>query len=231
MSSPADGTAATPDRASLPVSTSADLRRVVDAVMAGFEQVPDDAWDATAYNLSWDCRDTAAHLMDDFAFYALNLASRVQHTDMYAPFAEPPPWRPGHPPQNFWPDPERGTDGIVRGVDATGGLLVAVTATAPPGHLGFHPRGNGDASGFAAMGIVEAAAHAWDVLMAQGIAFRIDDDICERVRARLFPWSRQTDDPWQEFLRVTGRTEETRDQPWTWDSSVRESYTVGADQP
>ncbi|NNM45439.1 hypothetical protein [Knoellia koreensis] len=227
MSSP--DPAATPE--SLPISTPEDLRRVVDAVMAGFAQVPDNAWDHAAYRLDWDCRDTAAHLMDDFAFYALNLASRVQHTDTYAPFLEPPPWRPGSPPQNFWPDPDLGTAGIVRGVDATGGLLVAVTATAPRGHLGFHPRGNGDASGFAAMGIVEAAAHAWDVLMAQGIEFRIDDDICERVLARLFPWSRATDDPWQEFLRVTGRTEETRDQPWTWDSSVRDTYSVGALRP
>jgi hypothetical protein len=81
------------------------------------------------------------------------------------------------------------------------------------------------------MGIVEAAAHAWDVLTAQGVDFRIDDDICARVLARLFPWSRETDDPWQEFLRVCGRTEETRDQPWTWDSSVRVTYTVGALRP
>jgi hypothetical protein len=117
-----------PPADSLPVSTAEDLRHVVDAVMAGFAQVPDDAWDRAAYRLDWDCRDTAAHLMDDFAFYALNLASRVEHLDSYAPFVEPPPWRPGHPPQNFWPDPDLGTAGIVRGIDATGGLLVAVTA-------------------------------------------------------------------------------------------------------
>ena len=54
-----------------PVSTPEDLRRVVDAIMGGFAQVPDDGWERPAHQLDWDCRDTAAHLMDDFTFYAL----------------------------------------------------------------------------------------------------------------------------------------------------------------
>ena len=112
----------------------------------------------------------------------------------------------------------------MRCVDAAGGLLVAVTATAPPGHLGYHGAGNADASGFAAMGIVEGAAHAWDVLIAHEIAFRVDDGICERVLNRLFPGAVRTDDGWQDFLTATGRTEATRDQKWRWDSSVRDTY-------
>ena len=208
-----------------PVSTPEDLRTVVDLVMAGFAQVPDDAWDRPAHRLEWDCRDTAAHLMDDFSFYAMNLASRVEHLDDYVPLLEPEPWRPGSPPMNCWPDPAQGTAAIVRCIDATGGLLVAVTATAAPGHLGFHPRGNGDASGFAAMGITEGAAHAWDVLTAQGIEFRVDDDVCERVLNRIFPWVTATGDGWRDFLTATGRTQETHGQRWTWDSSVREDYT------
>lgn len=216
-----------PDSTSPSVSTSEDLRTVVDAVMAGFAQVPDDAWERPAHRLEWDCRDTAAHLMDDFAFYAMNLASRVEHLDDYVPLLEPEPWRPGSPPQTFWPDPQQGTAAIVRCTDATGGLLVAVTATAPPDHLGYHPRGNADASGFAAMGITEAAAHGWDVLTAQGVDFRVEGGICDRVLTRIFPWAQRTDDPWQEFLRVTGRTDDTTGMPWTWDSSVREDYARG----
>jgi hypothetical protein len=207
-----------------PVSTPADLRTVVDLVMAGFTQVPDDGWERQAHLLEWDCRDTAAHLMDDFAFYAMNLASREVHVDGYVPFLDPPPWREGSPPMFCWPDPAGGTAAIVRGVDATGGLLVAVTATAPPGHIGYHGAGNADASGFAAMGIVEGAAHAWDVLTAHDITFRVDDEICERVLNRLFPGSLRTDDAWHDFLTATHRTEANRAPHWRWDSSVRDSY-------
>jgi hypothetical protein len=207
-----------------PVSTSADLRTVLDAIMAGFAQVPDDGWGRPAHGLDWDCRDTAGHLLDDFGFYAMNLAGRVPPQDDYIDLLEPAPWQPGSPPIVFWPDPAKGTEAIVRCVDAVGGLLVAVTATAPAGRVGYHPRGNADASGFAAMGIVEGAAHAWDVLTAQGIDFRIEDEVTERVLNRLFRGAIRTDDAWHDFLAATGRTDETRDRPWTWDSSVRGHY-------
>ncbi len=206
------------------VSTPEDLRAVVDSIMAGFARVPDDGWERRAHQLDWDCRDTATHLMDDFAFYAMNLSSREVHVDGYVPFLEPPPWREGSPPMFCWPDPAGGTAAIVRGVDATGGLLVAVTATAPQGHVGFHPSGNPDASGFAAIGIVEGAAHAWDVLTAHDIPFAVEAGIAERVLNRVFPDARRTDDPWTDLLAATGRTDETRGTSWRWDSSVRDTY-------
>jgi len=209
---------------SAPVPSPADLRVVVDAVMAGFAGVPDDGWSRPAHGLSWDCRDTAAHLVDDLLSYALNLSSREVHLDEYVPLLEPPRWQPTTPPNLVWPDPAKGTAAIVRCVDAAGGLLVAVTSTAPPGHLGFHPAGSSDASGFAAMGIVEAAAHAWDVLTAHGLDFRLDDDLCWRVLNRLFPGSARTSDGWHDLLTATHRTDDARAPHWRWDSSVRETY-------
>jgi len=207
------------------VPTPADLRVVVDAVMAGFAQVPDDGWSRPAHRLSWDCRDTAAHLVDDLLSYALNLSSREVHLDEYVPLLEPPRWQSTTPPNLVWPDPAKGTAAIVRCVDASGGLLVAVTTTAPPGHLGYHPAGSSDASGFAAMGIVEAAAHAWDVLTAHDLDFRIDDDdLCWRVLNRLFPGSARSSDGWHDFLTATHRTDAERAPHWRWDSSVRETY-------
>jgi Mycothiol maleylpyruvate isomerase N-terminal domain len=206
-----------------PVSTAQDLRQVVDAVMDGFAQVTDDGWDRPAHRLEWDCRDTAAHILDDFGYYAMNLAGRRPPQDHYIDLLETT-WREGSPPMTFWPDPDRGTAAIVRCVDAAGGLLVAVTATAPPGHVGFHPAGNADASGFAAMGVVEGAAHAWDVLTAHGIDFRLDDGVVDRALNRLFPAAQRTEDRWHDFLTATGRTEETHGVRWRWDSSVRDDY-------
>jgi hypothetical protein len=207
-----------------PVSTPADLRTVVDAIMVGFAQVPDDGWSRPATGLTWDCRDTAAHLIDDLASYALNLSSREIYLDGYIPFVDPPQWQPTTPPNLVWPDPAKGTAAIVRCVDAAGGLLVAVTATAPPGHLGYHPAGSSDASGFAAMGIVEGAAHAWDVLTAHDREFSIDGEICDRVLNRLFPGAARTDDGWHDFLTATHRTEANRAPHWRWDSTVRDTY-------
>ena len=209
---------------SAPVSTPEDLRIVVDAVMAGFAQVPDDGWTRAAHGLTWDCRDTAAHLIDDFAAYAMNLSGREVYVDGYTPFVDPPQWQPTTPPNLVWPDPAKGTAAIVRCVDAAGGLLVAVTATAPPGHVGYHGCGNADASGFAAMGIVEGAAHAWDVLTAHDLEFRIDGDLCHRVLNRLFPGATRTDDGWHDFLAATHRTEDNREGHWRWDSTVRATY-------
>ena len=207
-----------------PVSSPVDLRSVVDTIMVGFAQVPDDGWGRPAHHLEWDCRDTAAHLIDDFVAYAMNLSSREVHLDGYIPLLDPPQWQPTTPPNLVWPDPAKGTAAIVRCVDAAGGLLVAVTATAPPGHLGFHPAGNADASGFAAMGIVEGAVHAWDVLTANGIDFTIDDEVCDRVLNRLFPGAVRTGHGWADLLTATHRTEDTRGERWRWDSSVRDSY-------
>ena len=82
-----------------PVSTPADLRTVVDAIMDGFAQVPDDGWARPAHGLEWDCRDTAAHLIDDFASYAMNLSSRevylgrLHRRSSTRPSGSPPPRR------------------------------------------------------------------------------------------------------------------------------------------
>jgi hypothetical protein len=162
--------------------------------------------------------------MDDFGFYAMQLSGVRPPQEDYIDFLEPPARREGSEPMFFWPDPAKGTEAIVRCLDATGGLLVAVTATAPPDRVGYHPRGTADASGFAAMGIVEGAAHGWDILTAHGIEFSVDAAILGRVFNRLWPGARRTDDAWQDFLVATCRTPETRGQKWTWDSSVRKDY-------
>ena len=109
-------------------------------------------------------------------------------------------------------------------LDATAGLLCAVVATAPPERRGFHPRGVADASGFAAMGVVEVALHAFDVLTAHDVAHRADATACTRALDRLFPDAARTDDPWEDLLAAGGRTPGTRGRSWTWDSSVRSRY-------
>lgn len=208
----------------LPTSpTSQDLRRVLDDLLVKFAALPDDAWEAPAAGLDWTCRDTLAHLLDDFGFYAMQLSGVNPPQTDYVALLEPAPWREGSPPIVFWPDPETGTRGILSTLDAVGGLLVAVTATAPPDRRGFHPWGMADRTGFAAMGIVEAVAHAHDILSAHDRTYAADADVCARVLDRLFPHAGRTDNPWLDLLAATGRTPQTRGSSWRWDASVPET--------
>jgi len=203
---------------------SVDLRRVADDLVEQFSRLPDESWDRPALGLTWSCRETAAHLNDDFGFYAMQLSGTTPPLDDYVDLVDPPPWTKGGPQIVFWPDPDKGTAGIVRCLDAAAGLLVAVTATAPAEKRGFHPRGVSDASGFAAMGIVEATLHAWDILSALGVVYAADAVAVSRSLDRLFPDAPRTDNPWQDLLKASGRTPETRGKPWTWDSSVRDDH-------
>jgi Mycothiol maleylpyruvate isomerase N-terminal domain len=200
--------------------TAADLRHVADGVLERFARIPDGAWERPALDLEWTCRETAGHLADDFAAYALQLSGCRPPQEDYLALLEPPPQRPGGPAIIVAPDPAAGTAGIVACLDAAAGLLCSVVATAG-GKRGYHPMGVSDAPGFAAMGIVESAMHAFDILGAQQQAYAADPRICARVLDRLFPAAARTADPWQDLLRCCGRTPGTRGVPWRWDSAVR----------
>jgi hypothetical protein len=202
--------------------THADLRAVVDDLLPRIAPIPDDAWDRPADHLEWTCRETVAHLMDDFTAYALQLAGATPPTDDYLRVVEAAQVRPDGPRFLILPEPAAGTPAIVQALDATAGLLEAVCATAPSQRRGFHPRGTADASGFAAMGIAECVLHAFDVLTAMDLPYAADAGVCAKVLDRLFTGAERTEDPWQDLLAASGRTPQTRGRQWTWDSSVRD---------
>lgn len=198
-----------------------DVRDTVGDAIDQLSQLPDDAWDAPARGLDWSCRETVSHILDDLGGYAMQLSGERGHGASYTPLVEGVQPRPDGPPFLFWPEEDGGTRAICECLDAVGGLLVAVVATAPPDRIGWHPYGDPDATGLAAMGIVETTLHTLDILAAHGIAYQPDREIIGRVLDRLFPTAVRTDDPWHDLLTATGRTPETRGITWRWDSSVR----------
>jgi uncharacterized protein (TIGR03083 family) len=206
------------------VTTSADLRAVADDLLPRLSTINDADWERPAHHLEWTCRETVAHLMDDFVYYAMQLSGQHPPQDRYVELDELPPKREGAPSLLIRPSRASGTAGIVQALDASAGLLVAVTAAAPSGQRGFHPDGRADGSGFAAMGVTEAVLHGWDILTAQARDYPADAEVCRRVLNRLFPAAARTDDPWHDLLTATGRTEVTHGIDWRWDSSVREDY-------
>lgn len=209
------------------VTTSADVRAVVDGLLPPFAAIPDTDWDQPAHYLEWTCRETVAHLADDLVYYALQLSGQRPPQERYLELDEVAPERAGAPGLLVRPSRAAGTRGIVEALDATAGLLEAVTATTPAARRGFHPDGLSDASGFAAMGVTETVLHGWDVLTALGQDYRPDAEVCRRVLNRLFPAAVRTDDPWHDLLAATGRTDDTRGTPWRWDASVRDDYGSG----
>ncbi|TWP39032.1 DinB family protein [Leekyejoonella antrihumi] len=198
-----------------------DVRNTVQDVIDHISQIPDDGWSIPAARLDWSCRETISHVLDDLGGYAMQLSGERGHGTAYTPLEEPKLPRPDGPTFLFWPEEGGGTRAICECLDAVGGLLVAVVATAPADRIGWHPYGDPDATGLAAMGIAEAALHAFDVLLAHRIAYRLDLGIAARVLDRIFSDASRSDDPWHDLLAATGRTAETRGIDWRWDSSVR----------
>lgn len=198
-----------------------DVRDTVHDVIDHLSQVSDDGWEKPAAGLDWSCRETVAHVLDDLGGYAMQLSGERGHGSNYTPLAERVQPRSDGPTFLFWPEEDGGTTAICECLDAVGGLLVAVVATAPPERVGWHPYGEPDATGLAAMGIAETTLHTRDILASHGIDYRADDAIIGRVLDRIFPDTKRSRDPWHDLLAATGRTLSTRGMPWRWDSSVR----------
>jgi len=206
--------------AELPIH-AIDVRDTVQDVIDHLAHIPDDGWSKPAAGLEWSCRETIAHVLDDLGGYAMQVSGERGHGTAYTPLTEPMQPRPDGPSFVFWPEEDGGTTAICECLDAVGGLLVAVVAIAPPDRTAWHPYGDPDPAGFAAMGIVETALHAFDILAAHDIDYRLDDAIVGRALDRIFPDLKRSDDPWHDLLTATGRTPETRGVDWRWDSSVR----------
>lgn len=201
---------------------AADVRDTVEDVIDHLSRIPDEGWETPAAGLAWSCRETAAHILDDLGGYAMQLSGERGHGNQYTPLAERIRPRPDGPTFLFWPEEDGGTRAICECLDAVGGLLVAVVATAPPSRIGWHPFGSPDATGLAAMGIAETVLHTHDILEAHGTEYRADDAITARVLDRIFPDTHRSADPWHDLLTATGRTAGTRGIQWRWDSTVRQ---------
>lgn len=165
-----------------------------------------------------------AHILDDLGSYAMQLSGTHGH-EGYTPLMEFG-LAPGRPECQFWPEEEGGTRAVLDCLDAVGGLLVSVVATAPVDRVGWHPYGDPDRSALAAMGIVELVLHSSDILRAHDIAYAAPDEVAGPCLARIFPDAPRGREPWQDLLAATGRTAETRGRSWRWDSTATARRTV-----
>ncbi|WP_406864896.1 GNAT family N-acetyltransferase [Streptomyces sp. HUAS MG47] len=187
------------------ITDADDIDAAVALTAAALRELTDRDWSVPAAGLDWTCYDTAVHIGGDFTAYAGQLTGRAR--DAYVPF-------------EITADPGTTPEGLVRIVEATGGLLSAVVRTAPEDLTAWHPFGSAGGDGFAAMGVLETLLHTYDILGALGVpGWQGSAPLAAKVLDRLFPHTPRGDDPWLDLLWATGRADRPglpRPRAWRW---------------
>jgi hypothetical protein len=107
-------------------------------------------------------------------------------------------------------------------------ILAAVVRSASPEARAYHPTGNADPAGFAAMGCAEVLVHGEDVARGLGLTLDPPREVCARTVARLFPHLGDVSDldPWTALLWATDRVEvpgRQRQKGWRWQGAPLET--------
>ncbi|PRX48351.1 uncharacterized protein (TIGR03083 family) [Prauserella shujinwangii] len=182
------------------------LRRV-GAVCSGFLAGHTGAdWSAPVPDLDWTVREVVAHLGDTSLWYATDLA------------AGPPELSTAEVKVR----PDSAPEDLVRTVSAHVALLAAVVEASPADARGWHPWGEPDPAGFAAMACDELLVHTRDAALGLGVEFTPPAELAEATLRRLFPETPDGGDPWPELLWCNGRLElpgRPRRSGWRWHCS------------
>jgi uncharacterized protein (TIGR03083 family) len=186
-----------------------DVEQAVAVMTEALRGTGDADWSAPAGPLDWSCRDTAVHVADDLFGYAAQVA--VAPAGTYPPFELTVP--AGAP-----------LGDLLLVLETGGSLLASVVRTAPPGIRGWHPFGDGDACGFAAMGVVEVLVHTHDITRGLGVDWTMPAGPCRAVLDRLWPGVAPGDAPAATLLHHTGRAALNGTPPpssWRWYGAPR----------
>jgi hypothetical protein len=200
----------------------ADVERAVALAAAALREAPEKAWSNRAGPMELDCWDTMDHLNNGMFSYALRLSPPVPYVEGGVPLL----WdRPG-PQELARPivaDRTDGPEALVVLLEAMGGLVSAMVDARPSSVRAYHIWGIADPEGFAAMGVAETLAHAFDLTQGLGVTFAAPADLVRPALARLFPEAPTHTDPWQTLLWATGRGEldghKRRGPDWSWHSA------------
>ncbi|MFF5079472.1 hypothetical protein ACFY36_20645 [Actinoplanes sp. NPDC000266] len=200
---------------------SDDVTRAVSLAIDTLSKATTSDWTVPAGPLTWTCWETAEHMADDLFTYAAQLAPATPSTTTYVRFG----WqhrRPGGPGLTVFVDPEDGPEALLTVLESCGAMLAAVLATAPPEKLSFHNYGASNASGFAAMGVVETLVHTNDIAAGLNVPWSPPAELCAAALHRLFPWAPNDTAPWPTLLWATGRAElpgHELQTSWRWNGT------------
>ncbi|WP_448072824.1 hypothetical protein [Georgenia yuyongxinii] len=183
--------------------TPDDVRHAAQWLAEELRARPEDVvdYDRTAQGLRWSVWRTLEHVLDDLVVDALQVAGRVR--DAYLPLSGPQGQELVHC------DRASGAEGMAASLEACGELLAAALQVRPATARAYHPYGETDPAGYAALGVLEVVVHGWDVLSAlDDEVADLPEDLCAGVLSRLFPGSPTELGTAQEVLLwQTGRGE------------------------
>ena len=181
------------------------VEQAVAGAVAVLRTAVDRDWDEVrAGRLEWSCRYTAEHIASALTAYAEQLAGRGQHTRV---------------PFGIVLDEGTGPSDVLAVISTAGALLAAAVRTTPPQVRAYHPLGDADREGFAAMGVTEVLLHTHDIAGGLGLRYEPPAELCEDVLGRIFPQVRPGPRPWPTLLWATGRGELPGRAPvaeWRW---------------
>jgi uncharacterized protein (TIGR03083 family) len=158
-------------------------------------------WSTHVPDLDWTIAKVVGHVAEGLMWYACDLAAGLPELST----------------ETFDIKVESEPAELVRTVATMARLLTGVLGNSPAGSLGYHPMGDADASGFAAMGCDELLIHTDDVARALGVTFEPTPEIAGWTLRRLFPWVSADLDPWEGLRWANGRiATEGRERLGTW---------------
>ncbi|MER7330389.1 MULTISPECIES: hypothetical protein [unclassified Micromonospora] len=190
--------------------TADDLDAALSSVVATLRPATGLDWSARAGSLEWDCWHTAEHIGDCLMSFAGQLVARPEKR--FVRFVANA-------------DQDASSEEVLEFAEAGGRILAATIRTSGPDTRAYHPSGQADPEGFAAMGCVETLLHGDDIAQGLGLAIDPPREVCTRVLARLFPEAAQelaAVDPWAALRWSTGRIElpgHPQLKEWSWRSA------------
>lgn len=130
----------------------------------------DTDWGARIPDMEWSVAQTVAHAANVLLWYGFDLSTGGAEVDTLEVRVKPE----GAPAQ------------LIATLVAAARVVAGAIAASPPSRRGFHPLGQTDPSGFAAMSCDELLIHTDDAGRGLGLAFAPDPTLCAGVLARLF---------------------------------------------
>jgi hypothetical protein len=160
-------------------------------------------WTVRVPDLDMTVAEVVAHAAEGCLWYAIDLAAAGKDLQ----------------PVEHRVKPDSAPVDLVDTLAVYAAVVASVIDTAPPGARGFHPMGEADPSGFAAMACDEMLIHTDDAARGLGMSFSPRRDLAAAVLRRLFPWVDADADAWQLLRWANGRTafgDRPRLKGWVW---------------
>jgi uncharacterized protein (TIGR03083 family) len=190
-----------------------DGRHVLEAAAASqalLGAAIDQDWTRRIPEMDWTVAQAVGHMAETTLWYASDLAAGERRLDT----------------MELRVPPTTAKADLIRTIGAFATVLARVVDASPPGARGWHPMGQADASGFAAMACDELLVHTDDAARGLGVPFAPPHGLVQATLARLFPWAPDAD-PWPALLWCNGRVALPalpRQDRWAWHCAPLEEW-------